>query len=89
MIIIPNIIWKNKKYSKPPASLLLTFVLVLVLVFGHRSHRRSNRLIDKQIFWQNSMVKPQGAIYSHFPKNHTMWAPPVINWFINPMNYSY
>ena len=20
---------------------------------------------------------------------HTMWAPPVIRWFINPINYSY
>jgi hypothetical protein len=24
-----------------------------------------------------------------FPKNGTMWAPPVISWFISPSNYSY
>ena len=28
-------------------------------------------------------------VYSIFYNMGTMWGPPVINWFINPINYSY
>ena len=28
-------------------------------------------------------------VYSIFYNTGTMWGPPVINWFINPINYSY
>ena len=38
---------------------------------------------------------PGGRLRRHlrgmcwFSEEHTMWGPPVINWFINPSNYSY
>ena len=35
-------------------------------------------------WWFQTVSKPFQSLFST-----TMWGPPVISWFINPINYSY